>query len=174
MKTFSHLRHGIVAAMFLLGIHSSAWGQVEGVNGVTVKIWGSAYGKSIAGEPAEVAVDGSGFLEIDPVNHGGTTLHVDASRFGTTYNWYDTPKATVQMEPGKVYSLTVSGLFNTKHALNVFPAPGYQVEIDSAVRTRLEQTGNNHTYVVRVIPPMAAFAGRAGAASSLANGRLYW
>lgn len=130
---------------------AAAHAQSEGATGVPTRIWASASGRVGGVDPSEIELTGDGFLAVDPVSGGGTSLYVYGVRTGSS--WYDTDRATVQMEAGKVYYLAVTGLFNSQNALNVVPPVGYQVEIDGTVRNRLASSGNSHTYVVRLIAP---------------------
>ena len=144
--------------------------------GVPVRFWGSAFGRATSGPIGQVEVSGGDFLAAG----GGTaSLGLSGATSSTTNVWFDTAPGTVQMEPGRVYTVTVSGAFaggtTTDVALNAAPPLGYSLEIDYMNRHRATFNGSsNHTFMVRLLGNGEQSFRGAGAATDLMVGRIYW
>ncbi|MBP6865167.1 MAG: RHS repeat-associated core domain-containing protein [Candidatus Didemnitutus sp.] len=86
---------------------------------------------------------------------------------------------TVLLEPGKLYRAQISTAWVDAFELSLAAPPGYRVEIDGQVRSRkkFEELIPIPSYLmwaeIRVVP-VNDFAGPAGFASPLADGRIFW
>lgn len=162
----------------LLGAHSVVHaGPYDITPGVPIRFWGSAYGSAISSPGAKVLVTGSDFLAV---NGGGTTsLTLQGFNPSGTALWFDSDDGTVNMEPGKVYAMTVSGAFAsgsvTKVALNGAAPLGYRLEIDGVSRQRaLHDTSNSRVFMVRLLGSSEQAYMAAADSTQLMVGRIYW
>lgn len=87
----------------------------------------------------------------------------------------ETPQLTSRLEPGKTYlahftSTNVNGL-----TIQAVPPPGYVMEIERVSRERIILNyGGTADVKIRLLSPMQQFSGRAGTATSLMSGRVFW
>lgn len=107
-----------------------------------------------------------------------TSLTLNGSTTSTAGNWFSTTIDTANMEPGKLYYVTVSGAFAGGNvpfvALQCAPPIGYVVEIDGMERMRSETPSPDHTYTVRLLGGHELGFMAAGSCSQLLLGRIYW
>ena len=173
MKT-DFVHHALwLIALCVIGLVRIQAQTSEGPRGIPVKIWGSAVATGSAGEPADLELSGD-FLERYPGAADGSFL-VFGSHSGA--GGFVTARSEARLEVGRSYPLGISASLVNKVAINLVPPPGYRMEIDGMVRTRLEfSVSGSHTTpkIIRVLPPTGSAAGRAGTASSITSGRIYW
>src|SRR5688572_11125620 len=147
--------------------------------GVPVKIWGSA---TVAGGTS-LGEASLGFMATFEASSPGVN---DAYYVGADDNstaGISVPVKTVQLQPEKTYELQVEAERVTALILRMVPPPGYVLEIDGMVRSRVAISGiaspyeHYQTMTVRLVgqanvnsPPVGA-----GASSSLGAGeRIEW
>jgi RHS repeat-associated protein len=158
MKPFHLLR--LLIAGLILGLAQSGRAQaLDGPVGVAVTF------KAL---DLQWNYNGGGYLDLSIVGLNGYQS-VSAS--------YDseTPQLTARLEPGKTYYATVSSDDLGNLTLQAVPPPGYVIEIDQVARERLALGYAGNTSVrIRVLAPAQEYSGRAGTATALTSGRIYW
>ncbi|HEY8993102.1 MAG TPA: hypothetical protein VIM71_00325, partial [Lacunisphaera sp.] len=158
MKPF-HLLRFLIAGLILGFAQSGRSQALDGPVGVAVTL------KAL---DLQWGYNGGGYLDLSVDGLNGYQS-VSAS--------YDseTPQLTARLEPGKTYHATVSSddLYNL--TLQAVPPPGYVMEIERVSRERFAIGYGGYTSVqIRVLAPMQEYSGRAGVATSLTSGRIYW
>jgi RHS repeat-associated protein len=160
MKTSSFFRWLSVILTFGL-VHSVRAQIAEGPVGVAVTI----KGLNLQWD----TYNGSGYLELGLNDISGyrSATADDASS--------ESPQMTVRLEPGKAYALSVSSDNLANLAIQAAPPPGYVMEIERVSRERIDLSYPGYVSLkLRVLAPMQQYNGRAGTATSLTSGRVYW
>lgn len=145
--------------------------------GVPVRVWGSATGAADnSNSQAQIQVTGDGFLAA---TGGGTTqLVLPGSTSSTTSTTFSTPPGTAQMEPGKLYNISVNGAYAggtvSNVALNMAPPLGYEIEIDDFRRQRSAVGSASHLFTVRLVGQKERGGMVAGDCTELEVARVYW
>ncbi len=160
MKTFQIIRFITAGLMFGLGLKASAQ-SADGPVGVAVTIKGLDLSWSYYGS-------GSEYLDVNISGLNGYQS-VSAGLYDS-----ETPQLTARLEPGKAYFLNVSSDSLDNLTIQAVPPPGYVMEIERASRERITVGSGYANLRVRVLAPMQQYNARAGAATALTSGRIYW
>jgi len=178
------LRLSTLAGLGLLLVCSELSAQsYNATPGVPVRVWGEGFGRKTSGDSAQIEVSGGGFLYAR--SSGADSITLTGSTDSVVGDWFQTSTTdTVHMEAGKVYGITVSGVFAggivPNVALNLAPPLGFDIEIEGERRQRAEvYSGHDnqsvsYTFMVRLLGSREHAFMAAGSASELMLGRIYW
>lgn len=76
-------------------------------------------------------------------------------------------------EPGRNYTISVSGNNMSEYLIQVYSPPGYVAVIDGLTQNGYV-TDQPGTHTFRLVPQRTAFTGPPGSSSSLSAGKMYW
>lgn len=112
-----------------------------------------------------------GFFHGGNVTFGMTALNGSVGAFASQAN-PTMDQFIARMEPGKTYFLSVSGS-SFSGRFQAVPPPGYTMEIERIEREKYLIPSNGN-YRLRVLAPFQTLSARAGTATPLMSGRVYW
>ena len=136
--------------------------------GVPVRLWGHAIYQNYAGEYPE-------FMLSMPVMNGYYDKDWTQSQVQARMPMPD-DISTVELMPGKVYSMSVTGISVGQISLFAAAPPGYITEIAGVPRTSYSFNGGGFytgTVTFRIIAANE-LSDRAGQCSSLEGGKIFW
>ncbi len=187
MKTLSSSLFVRFAGAFLFLIFAApAWLRAQATpspTGIPVRFWGGGGAASNwENAPGGLMIQVGGLDSSPGAADGIKTLNGSATGQAgfICQDGSGATHATVYLEPGKRYLVDMVGGWLTHANVGFAAPPGYRVEINGKIRQRFEETIQtpselySSAVTLRILGPQTDFSGPAGAASSLADGRLFW
>ncbi len=173
--------HRLATVLFLIG-RLGLWGMVSAL-GLSEALSASEGPRTV---PVKIQVNTVATVTWKNGCSAGPTVYyaqIDASLNGEMTSSGPAPEdhvlpspvTTPRLEPGKVYTLTVTATVGSNSSVKLIPPPGYVAVIDGLVRSQITGiTTGTKTYPVRVFRPEQQLSAPAGTASNLSSDRLGW
>jgi RHS repeat-associated protein len=159
------------AGVWVLAISIAAAQTKDPPTGIAVKIWATGYANDYA---AETTI--SGYFLSPPPAVGNVYSEASVSTdSGSDMTVSLGDSGYVRVEPGKAYTVSVSGSSIGGIDANIVAPPGYRVVMDNFYRTRESFADcNSATIVFQLLPLGERHPGLAGLASSISSLSIDW
>jgi RHS repeat-associated protein len=151
------------------GLHAQGSDTV----GVPLRIWASAAYR-YTGEPGELDLDVVGMPSADLPSGHLSKVWIRTNTNGPLPQVPDV--STIKLVPGKEYQVGLNAEYITNIVLFSAAPPGYSVEIAGVARSsyNVPAAGSYTGTVTLRVVPSTDLSGRAGEASSLSGGKIFW